>query len=87
MRNLPWRAAQAFALVVLVFWAGAFALFVFPGHGSERQEIARPEPTAYIAPCDRIREGLMAKGFEHGVDSWELFKLRALGCAAYPPTD
>jgi hypothetical protein len=49
-----WRIAQGFALVVLLFWAGAFSLYVFPGR-MERVEI-RTEvvPTAAIDHCAQM---------------------------------
>jgi len=51
-----WRLAQVAALVVLAFWAGAFALYVFPGTADTERQQTVVEPTPYVAPCDRLRE-------------------------------
>lgn len=50
-----WRLAQGFALVVLLFWAGVFALYVFPGR-SEQAQVTAPAPTPYVSACDRLRD-------------------------------
>jgi hypothetical protein len=87
MRNLLWKVAQAFALVVLLVWAGAFSLYVFPGRTSENQEITPCQSAAYVSPCDRMREQAIGRMRDGIVRSMDSYNLEALGCAAYPPTD
>jgi hypothetical protein len=54
MRNLPWRAAQAFALVVLLVWAGAFSLYVFPGRDERPPATVGSQVVPTPTRCERF---------------------------------
>jgi hypothetical protein len=72
-----WRIAQGFALVVLLFWAGAFSLYVFPGRSEEAQIVA-PVPTPYVSVCEQLRQRAMTQGSLPSDDMYQ--RLIMFGC-------
>ena len=56
----------ALAAIILVFSAGAFAHFAYPGPASPTIQIA-PTVQPYIAPCDKLREETLTQAKERGL--------------------
>lgn len=80
-----WRLVQGFALVVLLFWAGAFALYVFPGPSTRSVQVA-PTAQPYIPVCDRVREEILTQAAKQGLTSTAPGMLDFLRCGGPTPS-